>query len=81
MKKVNIDMKIILMVFSKKILQGKWAILGPKMLHGYNLESVLRIFLKKSCTIKEANGYIKIISVVFLKKTLIWSNWGFWAPE
>ena len=39
-------MKVILMVFTKKIVQGKWAILGPNMTHLHNSGPVQRIFLK-----------------------------------
>ena len=39
-------MKVILMVFTKKIVQGKWAILGPNMAHLRNSGPAQRIFLK-----------------------------------
>ena len=38
--------EIILMVFPKKNLFGKWAILEPKMAHGYNSGSALKNFFK-----------------------------------
>ena len=34
----------LLTVFLKKSHLGKWAILGPKMVHPHNLGSALRIF-------------------------------------
>ena len=45
-----------LMVFFKNIIvQGKCAILGPKMAHSYNSGLALRTFFK-FCTIKRANS-------------------------
>ena len=37
-------MRMILIIFKKKIVQGKRTILGPKMLHPHNSESAVRIF-------------------------------------
>ena len=44
MKGAKRYVEIILMVFPKKILRGKWAILEPKMAHGYNSGSALKNF-------------------------------------
>ena len=52
----------------KKPFLGKWAILGPKMMHGHKSGSALKIFFK-FCTIKEAKKYIKIILIFFLKNS------------
>ena len=38
-------MGVILIIFQKKIVWGKWTILGPKMGHPYNSGSDVRIFL------------------------------------
>ena len=62
-------MRIMLMIFQKKILWGKWTILGPKMAHPHNSGSALRIFLK-FCRMKGANRYMKILLVVFREKHL-----------
>ena len=56
-----------LMIFQKKILWGKWTILGPKMAHPHNSGSALRIFLKFR-RMKGANRYMKILLVVFREK-------------
>ena len=55
------------MIFQKKILWGKWTILGPKMAHPHNSGSALRIFLKFR-RMKGANRYMKILLVVFREK-------------
>ena len=45
--------------FSKKIiLQGKWAILGPKLIHGHNSGSAVRSF-SKFWSIKGLRGISK----------------------
>ena len=41
---------------------------GPKIAHPHNSGSALRIF-KKSCRMKGANRYMKILLVVFLEKS------------
>ena len=51
----------------KKIVQDKWAILGPKISYPHSSGSVLRIFLK-FCRMKEANRYMKILLAVFRGK-------------
>ena len=38
-------MRVILIIFQKKRVWGKWTILDPKMVHPYNSGSVVRIFL------------------------------------
>ena len=38
-------MKMILIIFQKQIIWGKWDILGPKMTHLHNSGSDARIFL------------------------------------
>ena len=38
-------MKVILIIFSKKIVWGKKIILGPKMAHPHNSGPAVRIFL------------------------------------
>ena len=60
-------MRIMLMIFQKKILWGRWTILGPKMAHPHNSGSALRIFLKFR-RMKGANRYMKILLVVFREK-------------
>ena len=50
--------------YQKKFVQGKLAILGPKMSHSHNSGLALR-FLKRCCTMKGANRYMKILLVVF----------------
>ena len=61
-------MKIMLIIFSKKILVwGKRTILGPKMEHPHNFGSALRIFFK-FCITKGVNKYLKILLVVFREK-------------
>ena len=42
-------------VSGKKSHLGKWAILGPKMVHPHNSGSAVRIFLKL-CTVKGADS-------------------------
>ena len=41
--------------------------MGPKMAHPHNSGLAVRIFLK-FCRMKEANGYMKIVLVVFREK-------------
>ena len=65
---------IILMVFPKKIIWGKWAILGPKIMCGHNSGSDGRIFRRFS-TIKQPKRYIKIING-FFEKIIIQNNWA-----
>ena len=48
---------------------AKWAILGPKMMHPHNSGSAVRIIFKFR-TIKEANRYMKMILMIFLKKKI-----------
>ena len=53
------------MVCTKKIfVQDKWAILGLKMAHPHNSGPALKLFLK-FCRMKGANGYMKMLLVVF----------------
>ena len=60
-------MKMILIIFQKKIIWGKWDILGPKMAHPHNFGSAPRIFFKFR-TMKGANRCMTISSVVFREK-------------
>ena len=55
------------MVFLKKISSGKWVVLGQKMKCRHNSGSALTVFFK-FCIIKRVKRYMKIISMVFLKK-------------
>ena len=45
MKGANRQMRMILTIFKKKFVWGKWTILNPKMLHRHNSGSTARIFL------------------------------------
>lgn len=65
---------IILMVFPKKNICGKWAILGPKIMCGHNSGSDRRIFRRFS-TIKQPKRYIKITNG-FFEKIIIQNNWA-----
>ena len=38
-------MKMILIIFKKKFIWGKWTILGPKMVQPHNSESAVKNFL------------------------------------
>ena len=58
----------------KKFIQGNWVILGPK-----NVLSYLDFLI--FCTIKEAKRYMKIISMVFVKKKFFWANGSFWTQK
>ena len=62
-------MKMILITFQKKKKKknwGKWAILGPKMVHPLYSRFSVRIFFK-FCTMKRYNRYMKVIIMVFTK--------------
>ena len=79
MKRANREMKLILVVFAKKnFVQGKWAILGPKMAHPHNSELALRIFFK-FCTMKGADRYMKILLAVFRGKNHL-GQFGLFRP-
>ena len=54
---------MILIIFQKKIVWGKWSILDPKMAHPHNSGTFL-----KFCRMKGANRYMKILLVVFREK-------------
>ena len=71
MKRVNSQMKVIIMVFNNGFVQDKLAILGLKMVHPLNSGLALRIFLK-FCRMKGANRYMKMLLVVFCEKNFIW---------
>ena len=60
-------MEVIIMVWTKRNVQGKWAILGPKMAHPHNSGSALRSILK-FCRMKGADRYMKILLLVFREK-------------
>ena len=55
------------MVCTKKFVQNKWTILGPKMAYPHNSGSALKIFLK-FCRTKGAIRYMKISLVI------LWEN-------
>ena len=59
--------------FYQKKFSWKMVILGPKMGHPHNSGSALRLFFK-FCTMKEADKYMKILSVVFFRKNFISGN-------
>ena len=59
MERANRQMKVIIIVCSKKILGGQWTILGSKMAHPHNSGSAVIIFFKFS-TMKRANRQINI---------------------
>ena len=42
---MKISMRVISIIFKKKIVCAKWTILGPKMVHPHNSGSAVRIFL------------------------------------
>ena len=71
---------MILIVFHKNVLGGKWTILGPKILHPHNSGSVVRIFLN-FCIMERANRYMKVIIMVSTKKNLFRTNGLFWAQK
>ena len=54
---------------------GKWAILDPKIVHPHNAG---RIFLK-CCPMKGANGYMRLILIIFQKK--VWGKWSILGPK
>ena len=58
----------------KKFIQGNWVILGPK-----NVLSYLDFLI--FCTIKEAKRYMKIISMVFVKKKVLLGKWVILDPK
>ena len=58
----------------KKSLMGKWAILGPEMVHPHNSGSTVRIYLK-FCTIKGANRQMKMILI------FVWGKWTILDPK
>ena len=59
---------------------GKWAILGPKMVHPHNSGSAVRIFLK-SCTMKESNSKMKMILIIFSQKKFVWGKGTIFGPK
>ena len=61
-------MEVKIMVWTKRnVVQGKWAILGPKMAHPHNSGLALRSILK-FCRMKDADRYMKILLLVFREK-------------
>ena len=70
---------IILMVFPKKNIWDKWAILGPKIMCDHNSGSDRMIFRRFS-TIKQPKRS-KIILMVFLKKFSFRTTGLFWAKK
>ena len=52
---------------NKILIQRKWAILGPNMMHSHKFGSTLKMFLK-FCTMKGVKRYMKISVMVFQKK-------------
>ena len=59
-------------LYKKKFVQGKWAVLGPKMGYPRNSGLALRIFLN-FYRMKGANRYMKILVVVFHEKNSFWA--------
>ena len=45
MKGDNRQMRMILIIFQKKIVWGKWTIINPKIVHPHNSGLAVRIFL------------------------------------
>ena len=67
--------------FSEKIFVWvKWAILGLKMVHPHNFGSA-QIFFLKFCKLKVTKRYMELISMVFLKKILIWGKCVIFAQK
>ena len=72
-------MKMILIIFQKKIVWGRWTILCPKMGHLHKFGSILRIFCKfctmKSQQVDESNNN------GLYQKTLLRTNVSFCARK
>ena len=51
---------------------------GTKIAHPDNSGSAGRVF-QKFCTIKEGNKKMRIILIIFKKKSLFGANGSFWA--
>ena len=64
------------MVYTKKIVQDKWVILGQKLADPHNSGSALRIF-KIFFRMKGADRYMKILLVVYLEKNSFGAIWFF----
>ena len=73
-------MRVILIIFQKKIIWGKWIILGPKMVHPHISGSAVRVFFK-FCHMKRANRQMKVVIMLCTKKFLLRTNWGILGPE
>ena len=72
-------MKMILIIFQKKkkIVFGKWTILGPILGHPHDFGSAI-IICCKFCTIKRANRQMKVIIMVCIyQKRLFRANGSF----
>ena len=72
-------MKMILIIFEKKLVWGKWTILGPKMAHPHNFGSAVRIFFK-FCSMKRVNRKMKVIIMLCSKKNCS-GQMGHFGPE
>ena len=68
-------MKVILMAFTKIFCPGKWAILGPKVVHPHNSGSVLSIAQRMELMVHGV-----YINMIFLKKFLLGAN-GLFRPR
>ena len=66
------------MVCTKKFVQNKWTILGPKMAYPHNSGSAPRIF-KKFSRMKGAVRYMKFSLVIFPEKVSFGAIWSFYA--
>ena len=63
---------MILIFSTKKIVWGKWTILGPKVTHPHNSTSAVNFFFFKFCRMKGADRYMKFY--YFFRKKFIWRN-------
>ena len=72
--------KCLLTNFLKNSRLGKWAILGPKMVHHHESGSAVRIFFK-FCTMEGANRVMKMILIMFSKNIFVWGKWTILSPK
>ena len=59
---------------------GKWAILGPNIVHPHNSGSAERLFFK-FCTMKGANRQMSVMLIIFQKKKFVWGKWTILGPK
>ena len=77
-KRAKRFMETISMVYLKKVSSAQishFEFLGPKMRCRHNSGWTFTVFFKV-CKMKRIKRYIKIISMVFLKKKYLWHNWA-----